>query len=299
MTEAQATAAKIEARREMGSHSQKAWNRFKRNRAALIGLAAVLLGTLLAILAPTIAPHDPVKMDLKVSRQAPSSENLLGTDELGRDILSRIIYGFRISLTIGLVSVAVGLSFGVLLGAPSGYFGGWLDIVVMRVIDVMMSFPTILLAIIVVTVLGPGLYNAMLAVGLAQVPLYSRLVRGLTLKLKGEDFVDAARALGANDSRIIFRHILPNCLSPLIVQATLNIASAILSAAILGFLGLGAEPPTPEWGAMLSSGRLYMRVAPHISIFPGLAIMVTVLAFNLMGDGLRDALDPRMSRLKI
>jgi peptide/nickel transport system permease protein len=209
------------------------------------------------------------------------------------------MYGFRISLTIGLVSVAVGLSFGVMLGAPSGYFGGWLDIAVMRVIDIMMSFPTILFAIIVVTVLGPGLYNAMLAVGLAQVPLYSRLVRGLTLKLKSEDFVDAARALGANNSRIIFRHILPNCLSPLIVQATLNIASAILSAAVLGFLGLGAEPPTPEWGAMLSKGRLYMRVAPHISIFPGLAIMVTVLAFNLMGDGLRDALDPRMSRLKI
>lgn len=299
MTEAQATKAKIEARREMGSHSQKAWNRFKRNRAALIGLVAVLLGVILAISASIVAPYDPVKMDLRASRQAPSSQHLLGTDELGRDILSRIMYGFRISLTIGLVSVAVGLSFGVLLGAPSGYFGGWLDIVVMRVIDVMMSFPTILLAIIVVTVLGPGLYNAMLAVGLAQVPLYSRLVRGLTLKLRGEDYVDAARALGASNSRIILRHILPNCLSPLIVQATLNIASAILSAAVLGFLGLGAEPPTPEWGAMLSSGRLYMRVAPHISVFPGLTIMATVLAFNLMGDGLRDALDPRMSRLKI
>lgn len=299
MTEAQATKAKIEARREMGSHSQKAWNRFKRNRAALIGLVAVLLGVILAISASIVAPYDPVKMDLRASRQAPSSQHLLGTDELGRDILSRIMYGFRISLTIGLVSVAVGLSFGVLLGAPSGYFGGWLDIVVMRVIDVMMSFPTILLAIIVVTVLGPGLYNAMLAVGLAQVPLYSRLVRGLTLKLRGEDYVDAARALGASNSRIILRHILPNCLSPLIVQATLNIASAILSAAVLGFLGLGAEPPTPEWGAMLSSGRLYMRVAPHISVFPGLAIMATVLAFNLMGDGLRDALDPRMSRLKV
>ena len=299
MTEAQATKAKIEAWREMGSHSQKAWNRFKRNRAALIGLVAVLLGVILAISASIVAPYDPVKMDLRASRQAPSSQHLLGTDELGRDILSRIMYGFRISLTIGLVSVAVGLSFGVLLGAPSGYFGGWLDIVVMRVIDVMMSFPTILLAIIVVTVLGPGLYNAMLAVGLAQVPLYSRLVRGLTLKLRGEDYVDAARALGASNSRIILRHILPNCLSPLIVQATLNIASAILSAAVLGFLGLGAEPPTPEWGAMLSSGRLYMRVAPHISIFPGLTIMATVLAFNLMGDGLRDALDPRMSRLKV
>lgn len=299
MIEERAIEAKIEARIKIGSHSRKAWIRFKRNQAALIGLVAVLLGILLAIFAPVVAPYDPVKMDLRASRQAPSSQNLLGTDELGRDILSRIIYGFRISLTIGLVSVAVGLSFGLLLGAPSGYFGGWLDIIVMRVIDIMMSFPAILLAIIVVTILGPGLYNAMLAVGLAQVPLYSRLVRGLTLKLKSEDYVDAARALGAGNTRIIFRHILPNCLSPLIVQATLNIASAILSAAMLGFLGLGAEPPTPEWGAMLSSGRLYMRVAPHISIFPGLAIMITVLAFNLMGDGLRDALDPRMSRLGV
>jgi len=186
-----------------------------------------------------------------------------------------------------------------LLGGPSGYFGGKLDIVVMRVIDVLMSFPTILLAILVVTVVGPGLYNAMLAVGVAQVPLYARLVRGLILKLREKEFVDAARAVGVNNSRIIARHILPNCLSPLLVQATLNIASAILSAAALGFLGLGAQPPTPEWGAMLSKGRLYMRVAPHITIFPGLAIMLTVLAFNLMGDGLRDAMDPRMSRFKV
>jgi len=164
---------------------------------------------------------------------------------------------------------------------------------------VLMSFPTILLAILVVTVVGPGLYNAMLAVGVAQVPLYARLVRGLILKLKEKEFVDAAKALGVSNSRIIIRHILPNCLSPLLVQTTLNIASAILSAAALGFLGLGAQPPTPEWGAMLSKGRLYMRVAPHIMTFPGLAIMLTVLAFNLMGDGLRDAMDPRMSRFRV
>lgn len=274
------------------------WNRFKKNRAALIGLGLVIVEVILAVFAPLVAPYNPVKMDLRAARQPPSSGYLLGADELGRDVLSRIIYGCRISLTLGLVSVSIGLSFGMLLGGPSGYFAGRLDIVVMRFIDVLMSFPTILLAILVVTVVGPGLYNAMLAVGVAQVPLYARLIRGLILKLKEKEFVDAARALGVSNSRIIIHHILPNCLSPLLVQATLNIASAILSAAALGFLGLGAQPPTPEWGAMLSKGRLYMRVAPHITIFPGLAIMLTVLAFNLMGDGLRDAMDPRMARFR-
>lgn len=279
--------------------SRRIWRRFKKNRTAFIGLGLVIIEVILAIFAPLVAPYDPVKMDLRSARQPPSSQHLLGADELGRDVLSRIIYGCRISLTLGLVSVSIGLSFGMLLGGPSGYFGGRLDIIVMRVIDVLMSFPTILLAILVVTVVGPGLYNAMLAVGVAQVPLYARLIRGMILKLKEKDFVDAARALGVNNSRIIVHHILPNCLSPLLVQATLNIASAILSAAALGFLGLGAQPPTPEWGAMLSKGRQYMRVAPHITIFPGLAIMLTVLAFNLIGDGLRDAMDPRMSRFKV
>jgi len=276
--------------------SRRIWKRFKKNRAALIGLGLIVAEGILAVSAPVIAPHDPIRMELREARRPPSSQHLLGTDELGRDILSRIIYGCRISLTLGLVSVGIGLSFGMLLGGPSGYFGGRFDILVMRFIDVLMSFPTILLAILVVTVVGPGLYNAMLAVGVAQVPLYARLVRGLILKLKEKEFVDAARALGVSNFRIIIHHILPNCLSPLVVQATLNIASAILSAAALGFLGLGAQPPTPEWGAMLSKGRLYMRVAPHITTFPGLAIMLTVLAFNLMGDGLRDAMDPRMSR---
>ncbi|HUT86951.1 MAG TPA: ABC transporter permease [Candidatus Heimdallarchaeota archaeon] len=280
-------------------HSRRIWRRFTKNRAALIGLGLVIIEIILAVFAPLVAPYDPVKMDLRSARQPPSAERLLGADELGRDVLSRIIYGCRISLTLGLVSVGIGLSFGMLLGGPSGYFGGRFDIVVMRFIDVLMSFPTILLAILVVTMVGPGLYNAMLAVGVAQVPLYARLIRGLILKLKGKEFVDAARALGVGNTRIIIRHILPNCLSPLLVQATLNIASAILSAAALGFLGLGAQPPTPEWGAMLSKGRMYMRVAPHITIFPGLAIMLTVLAFNLMGDGLRDALDPRMSRFRV
>jgi len=279
--------------------SRRIWRRFKKNRGALIGLGLVIVEGILAASAPIVAPYDPIGMDLWSARQPPSSQHLLGTDELGRDILSRIIYGCRISLTLGLVSVTIGLSFGMLLGGPSGYFGGRIDIVVMRVIDVLMSFPTILLAILVVTVVGPGLYNAMLAVGVAQVPLYARLVRGLILKLKEKEFVDAAKALGVSNSRIIIRHILPNCLSPLLVQTTLNIASAILSAAALGFLGLGAQPPTSEWGAMLSKGRLYMRVAPHITIFPGLAIMLTVLAFNLMGDGLRDAMDPRMSRFRV
>ena len=292
-------AFRYSGRTDSARRSRRIWNRFKKNRAALIGLGLVIIEVILAVFAPLVAPYDPVKMDLRSARQPPSSAHLLGADELGRDVLSRIIYGCRISLTLGLVSVSIGLSFGMLLGGPSGYFGGRLDIIVMRVIDVLMSFPTILLAILVVTVVGPGLYNAMLAVGVAQVPLYARLIRGMILKLKEKDFVDAARALGVNNSRIIVHHILPNCLSPLLVQATLNIASAILSAAALGFLGLGAQPPTPEWGAMLSKGRQYMRVAPHITVFPGLAIMLTVLAFNLIGDGLRDAMDPRMSRFKV
>lgn len=287
---------KKSARKRTTMQTNRIWRRFTRNRAALIGLILIVVQVVLAVSAPLVAPFDPVKMDLRSARQTPSLTHLLGTDELGRDILSRIIYGCRISLTLGLVSVGIGLTFGLPLGALSGYFGGKLDIVVMRFIDTLMSFPTILLAILVVSVVGPGLYNTMLAVGVAQVPLYARLIRAQVLKLREEEFVDAARAQGVSSLRIIFRHILPNCLSPLLVQSTLNIASAILSAAALGFLGLGAQPPTPEWGAMLSKGRDYIRAAPHIMVFPGLAIMLAVLMFNLAGDGLRDALDPRMAR---
>ncbi|MCL6642943.1 MAG: ABC transporter permease, partial [Candidatus Bipolaricaulota bacterium] len=259
-----------------------------------VGLVMLAIGVLAAVFAPYLAPYDPVQMRLVDSRLPPSLAHPFGCDELGRDILSRVIYGFRISLTIGAISVGIGLAGGVVMGAAAGFFGGWVDLVVMRVVDIMLSFPAILLAIVVVVVLGPGLANAMVAIGVAQVPSYARLARATVLKWKSEQFVEAARALGASDVRIIARHILPNCVSPLIVESTLAVATSILSAASLGFLGLGAVPPTPEWGVMLSRGQTYMRIAPHITVFPGLAILVTVMAFNLVGDGLRDALDPRM-----
>ena len=267
-----------------------------RNRTAKIGLGVILVIVLAAILAPLIAPYNPVQASLSEIIQGPSGRHLLGTDELGRDILSRIIYGSRISLTLGIVSVGIGLLGGIPLGTIGAYSGGWADLIIMRVVDVLLAFPAILLAIVVVSILGPGIYNAMIAVGVSQLPIYARLVRGVVLSIKEKEFVEAARAVGASDLRIISRHVLPNSLAPIIVQATLNIASAILSAAALGFLGLGAQPPTPEWGTMLSKGRLYLRVAPHVTTFPGLAIVITVLGFNLFGDGLRDALDPRMIR---
>lgn len=275
--------------------TRRSVGRFRRSVSAQVGLAAVLVGAALAVTAPAIAPYDPTTPNLVESRQPPSPRYLLGTDEMGQDILSRIIYGFRISLSIGMISTGIGLGAGVLIGAPSGFRGGAVDLWLMRLVDVMLAFPTILLAIIVVVVLGPGLRNAMIAVGLAQVPIYARLTRALVLKVREEEFVAAATALGCSHLRILWRHLLPNCLAPLTVQGTLTMGAAILEAAGLGFLGLGAQPPTPEWGVMLSKGRMYMMVAPHISLFPGLAIMATVLAFNLLGDGLRDVLDPRMA----
>ncbi len=269
-----------------------------RNRTAKAGFAIVSLTITIALFAPLIASHDYMKANLREIAQPPSLRHPLGTDELGRDILSRIIHGSRLSLTLGVVSVGIGLLGGVPLGAIGAYWGGWVDLVIMRFIDILLAFPAILLAIAIVSILGPGLYNAMIAVGIAQLPIYARLIRGLILSIREKEFVEAARALGASDLRIITRHIIPNSLAPIIVQSTLNVATAILSAAALGFLGLGAQPPTPEWGTMLSRGRLYLRVAPHITTFPGLAIVLTVLGFNLLGDGLRDALDPRMVRIR-
>lgn len=218
---------------------------------------------------------------------------LLGTDEQGRDLFSRILYGIPISLTIGLVAVWIGLFFGATLGGVSAYFGGRVDIVVQRLVDVMLAFPGILLAIVLVAILGPGLVNAMIAVGIAAVPIYARLVRGVVLYLKALDYVEAAKALGASHARVLLRHILPNALGLILIQSSLQMAIAILFAAGLGFLGLGARPPEPEWGLMLARGREYLAVAPHVATFPGLAIVGLVLAFNLLGDALRDALDPR------
>lgn len=268
--------------------------RLARNRLAMLGLAIIAIFVALAVLAPWIAPHDPLRSSFAKRLQPPSAEHWLGTDELGRDMFSRLLYGARISLRVGLISVSIGTVIGVPLGAISAYYGGWVDLIVQRVIDVMLAFPGILLAIVLVSTLGVGLENVMIAVGIVSVPVYTRLVRGSALALKRKDFVEAARAAGARDLVIIARHILPNCVAPVIVQSTLQVGSSILWAAGLGFLGLGAQPPTPEWGTILSRGRQYLLVAPHITTATGLSIMLVVLGFNLLGDGLRDALDPRM-----
>jgi peptide/nickel transport system permease protein len=267
--------------------------RFRRHRGAVAGAAIALAFAAVALLAPWLAPYDPVAVQLAANLRPPSWTHPFGTDSLGRDVLSQTIYGARVSLTIGFVSVALALLGGVPIGALAGYTGGWADRLTMRLVDVLVSFPTLLLAIIVITIFGPGLFHAMIAIGIAQVPLYARLTRSAVLKVKALDYVAAARASGAPAARILWRHVFPNCLSPLLVQSTLFFATAILSAAYLGFLGLGAQPPTPEWGTMLSKARDFLRVAPHVSIFPGLTIMVTVLGLNLLGDGLRDVLDPR------
>ncbi len=264
-----------------------------KNRIAVMGLGIILLFLLCAIMAPLLTSYNPIDINLEKALQKPSSEHLFGADELGRDLFSRILYGARISLLIGLISTAIGVGLGVPIGALTGYFGGKLDLLVQRVIDILIAFPGILLAIIVVAVLGVGVKNVMIAIGVASVPVYARLVRGSVLSIKKMGYISAAKALGIGEGTIIFGHVLPNCLGPVIVQSTFQIATSILWAAGLGFLGLGAQPPDPEWGAILSKGRVYMRVAPHLTTIPGLAIFFMVLGFNLLGDGLRDALDPK------
>ncbi|MBM3450140.1 MAG: ABC transporter permease [Armatimonadetes bacterium] len=270
------------------------WRRLQRNRGAVVGLWLLVLFAGAGAFAHVLSPYDPYFSNLEASLAPPSARYWMGTDELGRDIFSRILYGARLSIVIGSISVAIGVAIGVPLGLFSGYFGGRFDLISQRLIDVLLAFPGVVLAIILVTVLGVGLVNVMIAVGIVSVPSYARLIRGQVLSLKSREFVEAARALGANSGRIVFRHILPNTVAVLIVQATLQIAAAILSAAALGFLGMGVQQPTAEWGAMLSSARQNIQLAPHTLIFPGTAIMITVLGFNLLGDGLRDALDPRM-----
>ncbi len=275
------------------SEIRQVWRHLRRNRMAMLGLVILALFLICSIFAPFLTPHDPIKLDLINALQDPSSENLMGTDWQGRDVFTRILYGGRISLAIGFITVAIGLAVGIPVGTLSGYYGGKLDLFVQRVIDVLIAFPGILLAIVVVTVLGVGVEQVMIAVGISTIPIYTRLVRGSVLSVKEEGYVAAAKSLGIGDARIIIRHILPNCLGPIIVMSTFRIATSILWAAGLGFLGLGAQPPDPEWGAMLSTGREYMRSEPYLTTFPGLAIFLMVLGFNLLGDGLRDALDPR------
>ncbi|MFC1515193.1 ABC transporter permease [Thermodesulfobacteriota bacterium] len=270
------------------------------NKTAVAGLIIITCFVIAAVFAKPLSPHNPVETALYDQLKPPvwadggSKKNILGTDDLGRDILSRIIYGARVSLIVAVVSVGLAFVLGTLLGSISGYYKGALDNVIMRIMDIILAFPYLLLAIVVVAYLGPSLQNAMMAIGITYVPRFARIVRGSVLEECEKDYVMAARAIGAKDWRIIFIAILPNCLGPLIVQTTLSFASAILDAAALSFLGLGAQPPTPEWGAMIASSRSLILRASWVMTFPGIAILLAVLGFNLLGDGLRDALDPRL-----
>lgn len=268
--------------------------RILRHHSALVGLIVVLAEVSLAVLAPRVASLPPSVQDLR-GRLAPPgvARHFLGTDELGRDILSRLVYGARISLAVGVLVVGVAAGIGVPAGVVAGYHSRW-DAPIMRMTDLMMAFPGILLALVVVAILGPGLWQAMLAVGIQSVPVFVRLTRASALTVRELDYIQAASAVGVPDVRILARHVLPNSLPPILVQATFSMATAIITTASLSFLGLGAQPPSPEWGAMLATGRVNMYLAPHVTLFPGLAIFVTVLAFNLLGDGLRDLLDPRL-----
>ncbi len=270
------------------------WRRFRRHRAALAGL--VLLGLLLdaALAAPLVTDYEPDRQNLAQALRPISAEHPLGTDHLGRDMVARLLYGGRLSLVIGAMAVALGLAVGVPLGAVSGFMGGWTDLVIQRFADMLLSLPGFLLALSLVSMLGVGLRNVVISVGVSAIPSFIRLVRGSVLSIREQTFVEAARALGQTQPVIVFRHILPNVLAPVIVQATLSLGGAILVAAGLGFLGLGVQPPTAEWGAMLGEGRQYIFRDPSLTTFPGLAIFLAVLGFNLVGDGLRDALDPRM-----
>ncbi|UCD31859.1 MAG: ABC transporter permease, partial [Desulfobacterales bacterium] len=271
-----------------------------RNKTAVAGLIIVASFVLAAFFAPVLSPHDPVETSLYDQIKPPfwadggTKKNILGTDDLGRDILSRLIYGARVSLIVAVVSVGLAFVLGTLLGSVSGYYKGALDNVIMRIMDIILAFPYLLLAIVVVAYLGPSLQNAMMAIGITYIPRFARIVRGSVLEECEKDYVMAAKAVGAGDWRIIFIAIIPNCLGPLIVQTTLSFASAILDAAALSFLSLGAQPPTPEWGAMIAKSRALILRAPWVMTFPGIAILLAVLGFNLLGDGLRDALDPRL-----
>jgi ABC-type dipeptide/oligopeptide/nickel transport system permease subunit len=269
------------------------WSRLKKRKMTLLGAALVVLFLVLASGAHLMAPHDPFKQDLRHRLEGPSEDYPMGRDDLGRCILSRVIYGARTSLYIGVSAIGIGLSIGVLLGAVAGYYRR-IDGPIMRMIDIMLAFPTMFLALAIVSMLGPGLNNVIVAVGIYSVPTFCRITRGSVLAVKEIEFIEAARAIGAGDATIIFGHILPNCLAPLIVQTTLYLPAAIITAAGLSFLGLGVQSPIAEWGAMLGEGRVYLQVAPHVAVFPGLAIMIVVFGFNLLGDGLRDILDPRL-----
>lgn len=272
----------------------KTFRRFLRRRVSVMGGIILTLFVLLAIFGPMLTPYSPNEQNLSNSYQGISSEHWLGTDNLGRDTLTRVIYGSRISFLVSIVSVGTGLIAGLILGSISGYYGGRIDTVIMRFVDMLLAFPGILLAIVIVAILGNGLINTMIAVAIFTTPDFARIIRSSVISIKETEFIEASKALGASDFRIILRHILPNSLSPMIVQGTLMMGTAILIASGLSFIGLGIQPPNPEWGAMLSDARDYLRSAPLIAIAPGISITLVVLSFSLVGDGLRDALDPKL-----
>ena len=280
------------------SQWREVWRMLKKNKMALLGLGILVILVLLALFADVIADYDTVviKQNLANRLKGPSAEHWLGTDEFGRDIFARLIHGARVSLKVGIIAVGISIVLGGILGALAGFYGGKIDNIIMRVMDIFLAVPSILLAIAIVSALGPSILNLMVAISISSVPSYARIVRASVLSIRDQEFVEAARAIGANNARIIFRHIIPNSLAPVIVQGTLGVASAILSTAGLSFIGLGIQPPAPEWGSMLSGGRQYLRYAWWVTTFPGVAIMITILSLNLLGDGLRDALDPRLKQ---
>ena len=273
---------------------QRALRRFRQHKLALAGLTFLLLLLLAALFPQVIAPYDPLTMQMPDRLLGPSAAHWFGTDDFGRDILARIVYGARISLEVGVIAVGIAASAGISLGLVAGYFGGWLDSLIMRIMDVIFAFPAILLAITIMAILGPSTTNVMIAIGIVYIPIFARLVRGATLSLKALDYIEAARACGSTSLRILRLHIFPGTLGEITVQVTLSLAYAILAEAALSFLGLGTQPPEPSWGSMLSFGREWIREAPWFSFFPGLAIFITVFSLNLVGDGWRDALDPRL-----
>ena len=274
------------------------WRRLKKNRMAMIGLGIVVFLVLISIFADLLFDYNAVviKQNTSIRLQTPSAAHWLGTDEFGRDILARLVHGSRVSLSVGVVAVSIALLIGGSLGAIAGFYGGKIDNVIMRIMDIFLAVPSLLLSITIVSALGPSIFNLMLAIAISSVPGYARIVRASVLTVKDQEFVEAAKCIGANNFEIISSHILPNCMAPIIVQVSLKVASAILSTSGLSFLGLGVKAPTPEWGAMLSGGRAYLRNAPHLTVFPGIAIIITILSLNLLGDGLRDALDPKLKK---
>ena len=280
------------------SQAAEVWRQFRRNKGAVAGSAIVLVIVFIALFADVLLDYDTQVIGQNVADrlQWPNANHWFGTDELGRDIFCRILYGTRFSCSVGLVAVTIGLVIGVTLGAVAGYFGGAIEEIIMRSTDILSAVPNMLMAIVIVSVLGQSIWNLMFALGITSVPQFVRITRAAVLTVRNQEYVEASKAIGLNNRKIIFRHILPNCLSPIIVQATLRVASAIISASSLSFLGLGVPAPDPEWGALLSGGRKYIRDYAYMTFFPGLAIMITVLALNLMGDGLRDALDPKLKK---